>query len=99
MGTLNTPGQYDCLKNLDPDEPYFLIRGKDVWGAFIVRLWIRLRRWAGHNKTEPEVLAEAAVCADAMERWCKNLGRSPIALPLVRTPAGRPFLAWPEDVD
>lgn len=29
MGTKNNPGKYDCYAKLEPDEPHFVLRGKD----------------------------------------------------------------------
>ena len=43
MGTLNNPGNYDCLSKLDPDEPFFLLRGKDPVGANLALAWRFLR--------------------------------------------------------
>ena len=44
MGTKNNPGSYDCYANLDPDEPYFVLRAKDPMGAALVRNWADIRR-------------------------------------------------------
>lgn len=68
MGTLNNPGQYDCLTKLqaNPDMPYFLLLAKDKSAPETVR------HWASHamnNGVNPEKVAEALKCADQMEVW------------------------------
>lgn len=43
MGTKNNPGPFDCYAKLDPDEPYFVLRGKDPSAAALVMLWSGVR--------------------------------------------------------
>ena len=66
MGTLNNPGQFDCLKNLRPDEPYFVLRGQDLLAPGLVRRWATLAGEAGVN---PAKVAEANRIADQMDQW------------------------------
>jgi hypothetical protein len=66
MGTLNQPGAFDCLKNLKPDEPYFLLRGQDLLAPAIVRRWAAHAAEAGVN---PAKVAEAERIAYDMERY------------------------------
>lgn len=44
MGTKNEPGAFDCYAKLEPDEPYFLLRGKDPSAPFLTRAWAESRR-------------------------------------------------------
>jgi len=73
MGTKNNPGSYDCYANLDPDEPYFVLRAKDPMGAALVRNWADIRRQQIEmGNKPPEDMAqvnEARQCATAMEQW------------------------------
>lgn len=43
MGSKNNPGKFDCYKSLKPDEPHFVIKGKDVIGAELTELWAYVR--------------------------------------------------------
>ena len=56
MGTKNHPGAFDCYANADPDEPMFVLLGRDRHAAGLVRLWALLRAKAGED---PEKIAEA----------------------------------------
>ncbi len=85
MGTKNKPGAYDCLATLDPDEPYFLLRGSHPLSPDMVRLWVALRdrdyysaiqtlatladAAAGMGEADQMKLFEAIECADAMATW------------------------------
>jgi hypothetical protein len=67
MGTKNNPGRYDCYHKAEPDEPMFVLLARDPVAATMVRIWIKLRRLVGEY--EPDKIAEAKLCADAMEKW------------------------------
>lgn len=43
MATKNDPGPYDCYAKLEPDEPHFVIRGKDPIGGYLVNIWRYIR--------------------------------------------------------
>jgi hypothetical protein len=49
MGTKEKPGDYDCYAKLEPDEPYFLLRGKDPVAPYLTMMWTASRQgdWAG----------------------------------------------------
>ena len=66
MGTKNDPGDYDCYANAAPDEPMFVLLGRDGDAPLLVRLWAELRMRAGED---PHKVEEALACADAMEQW------------------------------
>lgn len=67
MATKNNPGNYDCYESAAPDEPMFVLLGRDRHGAAVVRHWIALREAEGD--TIPSKIDEAKTCADAMERF------------------------------
>jgi hypothetical protein len=75
MGTRNNPGLYDCYKNAQPDEPMFVLLGRDPYAAQLVRLWADARQTEGQDP--PHQWIEARACADAMEAWCRALGKLP----------------------
>ena len=66
MGTKNNPGDYDCYANADPDEPMFVLLGRDRQAPALVRQWARGRQAMGEK---PEKVQEAFDCARAMETW------------------------------
>lgn len=67
MGTKNNPGAFDCYAAADPDEPLFILLGRDRTAPDIVRTWANVREEEG--VTDPAKIAEARDCADAMKRW------------------------------
>jgi hypothetical protein len=73
MGTKNHPGAFDCYANAAPDEPMFVLLGRDPHAAFLVYLWAELRTRAGSQDVAK--IAEAVACADAMDRYAKSLGK------------------------
>lgn len=68
MGTKNNPGEFDCYANADPDEPMFVLLGRDPDAVILVRLWALLR--AHRNDPDDETkIKEAIACSDAMALW------------------------------
>lgn len=76
MGTKNNPGHYDCYANAAPDEPMFILLGRDKHAAGLVRLWALLRAKDGEDEAK---VREALRCADAMDAWARDLGKDPVA--------------------
>lgn len=72
MGTKTNPGQFDCYAKLDPDEPYFVLRAKDVLAPGLVRRWSAL---AANIDGDREKVAEAGRVAHDMERWREAKGK------------------------
>jgi hypothetical protein len=72
MGSKNNPGKFDCYADADPDEPLFVLAGRDPAAALVVKLWVALRREMG-LKADKE--AEAVACAAAMKKWAVAIGK------------------------
>ncbi len=66
MGTKNNPGAFDCYANAEPDEPMFVLLGRDIHAPEVVRFWVELRLLEGESA---EKTGEALDCAEAMERY------------------------------
>lgn len=66
MGTKNNPGAFDCYANAHPDEPMFVLLGRDRHAAALVNLWAAMRTVEGEEWAK---LAEASACADHMVAW------------------------------
>jgi len=77
MGTKNNPGRYDCYATAAPDEPMFVLLGRDPLAPFLVELWAQARALNGED---PEKVAEASRLAAAMVEYLVKLGKKPIKL-------------------
>lgn len=66
MGTKNNPGIFDCYANAEPNEPMFVLLGRDKHAPALVRLWAEMRRLDGE---EPAKVSEAVLCAAHMESY------------------------------
>lgn len=78
MGTKNNPGKFDCYSKLEPDEPHFVIMGRDPSAALLIGLWAMLRELqlsCVDTSNEDEKIEEARECADACLEWARKLGK------------------------
>lgn len=64
MGTKINPGKYDCLANADPNEPFFVLLGRDRMAASLVDLWAHAREATGED---PDKVGEARDVVAAMK--------------------------------
>lgn len=72
MGTKNKPGDFDCYVNAEPDEPMFILLGRDPMAGSLVRVWASMREQLGEN---PAKVKEARDCADALDAWARSKGK------------------------
>src|SRR5579863_8556379 len=75
MGTKNNPGAWDCYANAEPDEPMFVLLGRDPMAGALVRLWALAREEQGKD---PSKVQEARMCARALDAWALHLGKIPV---------------------
>lgn len=66
MGTKSNPGSFDCYANAEPDEPMFVLLGRDKHAPTLVWLWSVLRELDGE---EADKVHEARNCAAQMLQW------------------------------
>lgn len=66
MGTKNSPGEYDCYAHALPDEPIFVLLGRDEKAPYAVRKWARRHRL---DKGDTPKYREAMKLARDMEKW------------------------------
>lgn len=66
MGTKNNPGAFDCYAKAEPDEPMFILLGRDKHAPLLVKLWASMRELDGEDMAKVE---EAYQCAIAMHRF------------------------------
>lgn len=84
MGTKNNPGAFDCYAAAHPDEPMFVLLGRDRHAPLLVTLWAWMREIDGEDAAK---VAEARDCAAQMRSW----RRGP---PAVDTPEDTRMLEW-----
>jgi hypothetical protein len=76
VGTKNNPGRFDCYKNAEPDEPIFILLGRDPHAHVAVRKWAldRLKMIDDGLKpeTDMEMIWEALDCAAKMQLYTKT---------------------------
>lgn len=102
MGTKNNPGVHDCYSKAEPDEPMFILLGRDPTAAFVVSFWRELKKEMkrqGTSATSDEKLEEAWVCAVKMQEWAKKKGKDPEAVKRVLSTVLRAELAESETAD
>jgi hypothetical protein len=78
VGTKNQPGKFDCYSKLEPDEPHFVLMGRDSVGWITVLFWCLMRKAADFETStirDAEKLGEAQQCALAMRRWAIEHGK------------------------
>jgi hypothetical protein len=85
MSTKNNPGPFDCYANAHPEEPMFVLLGRDRYAGALVREWARARKSAANRTVmssikDMEQVNEAKLCADAMDSWCRKLSKEPARL-------------------
>lgn len=77
MATKLNPGPNDCYAKAEPDEPMFVLLGRDRHAPALVWLWSVLRELDG----EPEAVThEARECTAEMIAWAADHGRKPVGV-------------------
>lgn len=75
MGSKNQPGNFDCYNNALPDEPMFILLGRDPSGPSLVEAWADVRESEIRLGTRPQedaaMVTEARECARNMREWRK----------------------------
>lgn len=77
MGTKNDPGAFDCYANAGPDEPMFVLLGRDKHAPTLVWLWATLRELDGED---PAKVKEARECCAKMMEWAHDHDRKVVGL-------------------
>lgn len=74
MATKNNPGPFDCFSRAEPDEPMFVLLGRDAAACLTVVFWVRMRLALGQPLEDPQI-EEARECSRKMEKWAKSKGK------------------------
>jgi len=77
MATKNKPGKWDCYSRAEPDEPMFVLLGRDPTAAAMVVAWACIH--AIRKPDELDKTREALTCARDMFLWCKKVGKEPLS--------------------
>lgn len=72
MGTKENPSKFDCYSNAKPDEPMFVLLGRDPCAWILVMAWCWMREKNGESR---EVLDEARVAAESLREYAEKLGK------------------------
>lgn len=94
MGTKANPGPFDCYAKLEPNEPYFLIMGRDPMGQQLVEMWCSgAELWLSSKYGSPgndnltfgawmsrerAKISEARAVAEAMATYCRGEDKIPM---------------------
>lgn len=82
MGTKNNPGEFDCYAAAEPDEPMFILLGRDPTAPLVMTVWRAMKREMreqGTSQISDEKLIEAKKLSILMEKWAKEHGADPNA--------------------
>ena len=77
MGTKNKPGKFNCYDVAKPDEPVFVLLGRDPMAPALVQLWANLRE---DEDEDPAKVLEARQCAADMKQYSAELGKDAFVL-------------------
>lgn len=66
MGTKASPGKFDCYEKAEPDEPVFVLLGRDPHAHRLVELWAHMRELRDGITEQVE---EARDCAQQMRSY------------------------------
>lgn len=75
MGTKSNPGLFDYHTAAEPDEPLFVLLGRDKHAPCIVWLWAALRELDGED---PAKVKEARECVVNMLEWQHAHGKKAV---------------------
>jgi hypothetical protein len=77
MATKNNPGPFDCYAAAEPDEPIFVLLGRDRHAPALLWLWCVLREM---DQEDPAKITEARECAVSMIEWAATHGKKSVGL-------------------
>lgn len=73
MGTKTKPGAFDCYANALPDEPMFVLLGRDPSAPRLIEIWATVRLEEIIRGVRPDtdrvMVREAFACVEAMKQW------------------------------
>jgi len=72
MATKAHPGKYDCHAKAEPNEPLFIILGRDRFAEHLVRIWAALCAMEDVRQEKLDKISEALHCANAMQAYRKG---------------------------
>lgn len=70
MSTKNNPGKWDCYAKAEPDEPMFILLGRDPLASMLVAIWAQVQSDMG--KTDFAKLENAFETSKQMVIWARE---------------------------
>lgn len=75
MGTKTSPGDFDCYAAAKPDEPMFILLGRDPCASIAVAFWVMLRQELDPQNARSPKLENARACARELEAYARAQGK------------------------
>jgi len=76
MSTKNNPGEFDCYANALPDEPMFILLGRDPDFSALVQAWALRRKerihWGECPESDHKMVMEALDLASYGAQWRRD---------------------------
>jgi hypothetical protein len=72
MWSKTNPGPFDRYAEAEPEEPIFVLLGRDPVSTFLVSLWIGMHAVMRDNS--PSAALDAVQCTLALEQWARTHG-------------------------
>lgn len=72
--TKNNPGPFNCYEKAEPNEPMFVLLGRDISALPTIYSWIGFRIMKGQSLSDPQI-QEAITAAKDCHEWAKKLGK------------------------
>ena len=73
MSTKANPSPNDCYTKAEPDEPMFVLLGRDPAAPFTVLFWAKMRLLMFGTSDQ---VTEANQCAEQLRDWASKLGKN-----------------------
>jgi len=77
MATKENPGRFDCYANARPNEPMFVLLGRDPVAWYLVLQWAELRIKLALNQTDDDQTEDAFKTAMALKEYAAEQGKDP----------------------
>lgn len=75
MGSKNNPSKFNCYDRAEPDEPMFVLLGRDPLAPLLIELWAKIRHAMGEDV---EKVLEAKSCANDCAHWLLTHEKRPL---------------------
>jgi len=74
MSTKNNPSPHGCYERALPDEPMFVLLGRDAAAPFVVLMWCKMRELM-FGEQDRATIDDAEKCSVELRDWATKLGK------------------------